>query len=247
MNVEQHTALFRRASAAYTVEHPNFDRDTVEQFIFNLFDDYEQQVPLLETFSAFPSQAKVMLLQVPAQEGEANEGVYGPADEGVYGPADEGEVDLDVGHEAPRDDPNDPTTVVLDRSSGKSLGMKLAKATPDGNGLSVKSVHPGSEAERTGKVRAGTIFSHVNGADVRNVPLKKIAPLLTAKDVVVFTILSTAATSSTSTTTTTSATTMRVPASANDQEVLAGGAGAAEVAASLSSGEESDDDDEWHG
>ena len=79
-------------------------------------------------------------------------------------------------------------TVTLDRSGGQSIGIKVKKATADGTGIAVKSVEEGGQAEATGKLQAGTVFSHVNGTDVTGMKLKDIGALIKEKDQVVFTI-----------------------------------------------------------
>ena len=81
-------------------------------------------------------------------------------------------------------------TVTLDRSNGNSIGIKVMKGSADGFGIAVKSVEPGGQAEATGKLQAGTVFSHVNGTDVTGMKLKDIGALIKQSDSVVFTIAS---------------------------------------------------------
>ena len=45
--------------------------------------------------------------------------------------------------------------ITLDRSGGRSLGIKVKKATASGLGIAVKSVEPGGQGEATG-VCSGT-------------------------------------------------------------------------------------------
>ena len=76
--------------------------------------------------------------------------------------------------------------VVLDRSGGKGLGIKLLKA-PDGNGFLVKSVDTGGQAEKFAEIVPGRRISYVNAVDVKELNMKQLGGIITSQDMCEFT------------------------------------------------------------
>ena len=68
------------------------------------------------------------------------------------------------------------TTIVLDRSNGKSLGIKLLKANDD-VGFIIKSVDVGGQAEKFPELTVGRRITHVNQTDVTAVPFTMKQPV----------------------------------------------------------------------
>ena len=58
--------------------------------------------------------------------------------------------------------------VTLNTANGAKLGMKLESEVPGTpNGLSVKGLVPGGQAETNGKIKVGMVIHKINGKDIR--------------------------------------------------------------------------------
>jgi hypothetical protein len=62
-------------------------------------------------------------------------------------------------------------TVAFDRSRGRSLGMRMMPNPATGLGIAVERVLPREQAEGTKQVFDGDVITHINGADVSQLPV----------------------------------------------------------------------------
>jgi hypothetical protein len=62
-------------------------------------------------------------------------------------------------------------TVAFDRSRGRSLGMRMMPNPATGLGIAVERVLPREQAEGTKQVFDGDVITHINGADISQLPV----------------------------------------------------------------------------
>jgi hypothetical protein len=79
-------------------------------------------------------------------------------------------------------------TVTLSKAGGRALGIKLMKNPKTGRGVAVKSVDAGGQADTVGGILAGAVISHINGVDVRELPIKEIGEIIKSSETVQVTI-----------------------------------------------------------
>ena len=71
--------------------------------------------------------------------------------------------------------------VVLDRSGGKSLGVKLLKGG-NGKGASVKSIDAGSQAEDFPQITVGRVITHINSQNITDMTMEDIGGVIKSAD-----------------------------------------------------------------
>merc|ERR1711871_576623 len=82
--------------------------------------------------------------------------------------------------------------VTLDTSNGKKLGMRLEKDPATGMGLAVIALVPGGQAELSGQIYPGDVFTHINGINVTKMSLADIIGILKSSTTLTFIIAETA-------------------------------------------------------
>ena len=72
-------------------------------------------------------------------------------------------------------------TILLDRSGGKKLGIKMAKGFND-KGAKVKSIDAGSQAEKYPGIFPELRITHINGTVIGNMDMKEIGGIIKSQD-----------------------------------------------------------------
>eukprot|EP00039_Didymoeca_costata_P018769 m.334885 g.334885 ORF g.334885 m.334885 type:complete len:2064 (+) comp17460_c0_seq1:146-6337(+) len=81
-------------------------------------------------------------------------------------------------------------TYVLNLNTGaEPLGIKLMKNPATGKGAAIKSVDPGGQVDRTGKVSVGDLIVAVNGINVQESTMKEIGGIIKQNPEVEFTMM----------------------------------------------------------